>query len=151
MLGFGYNNTVQIELIVRALIVKDKKILVCRTKGREYFFLPGGHVEFAENLKEALRRELFEELGVGVNRSEFIGGVENLFSQEGIRKHEISFIFLTDISTAEVNSKENHVEFFWFGMDEFINSYFVPPAMKDAIIEWTAEKEPFFIEEGTNR
>lgn len=139
------------ELIVRALIVKDRRILVCQTKGRDYFFLPGGHVEFNETLREALRRELYEEMGAILTKAQFIGGIENLFDQEGIRKHEISFIFMVDIDITKVVSKESHVEFYWFPMDKFIDSKIAPPALKDVVMQWIAEREPFFIEEGNNR
>ena len=69
----------QLELIVRALIIKNRKILVCRTNGRGYYFLHGGHVEFGESMQEALRRELYEEMEAKAVRSQFIGGFENLF------------------------------------------------------------------------
>lgn len=134
------------ELIVRALVIRDRKILVCQTEGRDYFFLPGGHVEFKENLREALRRELFEELGAILKEAVFIGGVENIFTQDDVPKHEISFVFHTEIDVKHIVSREKHVSFYWFTMDEFIDEKIAPPAMKDAILQWTAEKDTFFIE-----
>lgn len=143
--------TQNMELIVRALIVRDRKILVCQTLGRDYYFLPGGHVEFGENMREALRRELFEEMGAVVKGAEFIGGVENLFTQDGVQKHEVSFVFLTEIDLWDIKSRENHVSFYWFTMDEFVENNIAPAALKDAVLSWTAEKEVFFIESTTNR
>lgn len=137
----------QMELIVRALIIRNRKILVCQTNGRSYYFLPGGHVEFGETMQEALKRELYEELEAKIVRSQFIGGFENLFEQDGEKKHEVSFIFHVDIDISEVVAKEEHISFYWFTMDEFINENIVPPALKDAIVAWTAEKDVFFIEE----
>lgn len=137
----------QLELIVRALIIKNRKILVCRTNGRGYYFLPGGHVEFGESMQEALRRELYEEMEAKAVRSQFIGGFENLFEQEGEKKHEVCFVFQVDIDIVEVAAKEDHISFYWFTMDEFINENIVPAALKDVIVAWTAEKEVFFIEE----
>ena len=136
----------QMEFIVRALIIRDRKILVCQTAGRDYFFLPGGHVEFSENLREALRRELYEEIGAILKEAEFIGGVENIFDQDGRKKHEISFVFHTEVDVRQIVSREDHVSFYWFTMQEFIDAKIAPEAMKDAILQWTAEKEPFFIE-----
>lgn len=141
----------EMEIIVRALIVRDRKILVCQTEGREYFFLPGGHVEFNETMRQALRRELYEEMGAILKDIQFIGGIENLFDQDGRRHHEISFVFMADIDIQNVVSKESHVSFYWFPMDKFIESRIVPPALKDVVLQWIAEREPFFIEEGTDK
>lgn len=142
-----YNKFMSQEILVRALIIRDRKILVCQTVGKDYFFLPGGHVEFGESMQEALRRELVEELDARVVASSYIGSVENIFDQNDVKKHEISFVFHVDIDLREVISKENHISFYWLTFEEFIDANVMPPAMKDAIIEWTAEKETFFIEE----
>lgn len=140
-----------IELIVRALIVRDRHILVCQTEGRDYYFLPGGHVNFNETLRAALKREIYEELGAIVTKAQFIGGIENLFDQDGVPKHEVSFVYIADIDTSDVVSRENHINFIWFSVDRFINEKIVPPALKDVVMQWMAEKEPFFVEEGKNR
>ena len=135
------------ELIVRALVIRNRKILLCQTNGKDYFFLPGGHVEFGESMYVALRRELMEEMEARITASQFIGGIENIFEQDGVKRHEVSFVFHVDIDLAQIISKETHISFYWLSFEEFINNNIVPPAMKDAIIEWTAEKETFFIEE----
>lgn len=141
----------EFELIVRALIIHDKKILVCQTTGRNYFFLPGGHIEFSENMKDALSREIYEEMGARVVASQFIGGIENLFNDDEKLHHEISFLFHVDIDNDEVLAKEDHLTFFWFTYEEFINENIVPPAIKDAVIQWVAERKPFFIQEGKDK
>lgn len=139
------------ELIVRALIIRNRKILVCKSGVSNYFFLPGGHIEFGETMQEALSRELSEEMGAKVVKARFIGGVENLFIQNGVKKHEISFAFQVKIDIDTVISKEEHISFSWLAMDEFIEAQVLPPALKDAIVRWTAEKEPFFVEEKTDK
>ena len=136
------------ELIVRALIIRNRKILVCQSVGRDYFFLPGGHIEFGESMHAALKRELYEEMEAKITASQFIGGIENIFIQDEVKMHEVSFVFHVDIDLREIISKEEHISFYWFSFEEFINAKFVPPALKDAVVEWTAEKETFFIEEG---
>ncbi len=54
------------SLLLSRAIIKDKeeKILVCRNKGKDYYFFHGGHIEFGESSKQALQRELREELGL---------------------------------------------------------------------------------------
>ena len=53
---------------VRSIIMDNNKVLtIKRTKKNEvYFVFPGGGVEKGEELKEALKRECIEELGVEI-------------------------------------------------------------------------------------
>lgn len=59
----------EIRNAVRAIIIKDKRILLCEYHDDEgYFYVtPGGGQEYGEDMKTALRRECLEELGVEVN------------------------------------------------------------------------------------
>ncbi len=46
------------------LEIKDQKILVARSIGKEVFYIPGGKRELGENDQQALTREIAEELSV---------------------------------------------------------------------------------------
>ncbi|MFD8543658.1 GNAT family N-acetyltransferase [Streptomyces sp. NPDC059649] len=48
------------------LHVRDGRLLSVRTRGNDTFYLPGGKYEPGESAREALSRELFEELGLDV-------------------------------------------------------------------------------------
>ncbi|MCD6233110.1 NUDIX domain-containing protein [bacterium] len=56
----------KISVLVRAVIEVKGKILVCKKKGNKYYFFPGGHIEFGESAKKALKREIKEELGLNI-------------------------------------------------------------------------------------
>jgi 8-oxo-dGTP diphosphatase len=60
--------TGKMKQVVAALIVRDSKILICqRTEAQSLplkWEFPGGKVERDEDLKDALHRELDEELGI---------------------------------------------------------------------------------------
>lgn len=62
------------QVVAGALISGDRVLLCHRHPGREWFpnvwDLPGGHVERGEAPRDALRRELIEELGVDVDVDE---------------------------------------------------------------------------------
>ncbi len=46
------------------LYIKDKQVLMARSKGKEKFYLPGGKREQGESDQQALMREVKEELGI---------------------------------------------------------------------------------------
>jgi 8-oxo-dGTP diphosphatase len=60
--------------VVAALIVKDEKILVCQRTRHQTMPLkwefPGGKIETGEQPRDALRRELDEELGINATIGE---------------------------------------------------------------------------------
>lgn len=146
-MAFMYNKSMngEFEIIVRALILNRGRILVCQIEDRDYFFLPGGHVEFGENMRKALVRELDEELGVKPKSTKFIGSVENIFDQKGKLNHEINYVFLTEIEEDEVEAQEDHLTFRWFLPHDLIEEKFAPPVLRNAVLKWLSDKKPFFI------
>ncbi|HWZ66175.1 MAG TPA: NUDIX domain-containing protein [Patescibacteria group bacterium] len=48
------------------IILKDRKVLVGRSTGKEYFIHPGGKIEPGETAKQAVIRELKEEFQIDV-------------------------------------------------------------------------------------
>lgn len=55
-----------------AVIIQNKKVLVERSKGKNFFIPPGGRLEMGETPKQSLMRELKEELQIEVNESDLI-------------------------------------------------------------------------------
>ncbi|NUP06218.1 MAG: NUDIX domain-containing protein [Polyangiaceae bacterium] len=51
------------------LHVKDKRLLVARTRGKSTYYLPGGRREPGEGDEDALVREIREELSVDLERA----------------------------------------------------------------------------------
>lgn len=82
----------EILIKVRAIILHDGKLLGVRHLGYtgKMVALPGGHLEWGEDLKECLVREMVEELGVrpDIGRLLYV----NKFT-EGTTKQYIEFFF----------------------------------------------------------
>ena len=49
------------------VLLRDRKFLITRTKGKNFFIAPGGKVETGETVHQALIRELSEELQINVS------------------------------------------------------------------------------------
>jgi ADP-ribose pyrophosphatase YjhB (NUDIX family) len=94
--------TDQIRTVALALCRDDAgRILVERGYDRirdEHFFRGiGGGVEFGERAEAALRREWREELGLTLRRPALLAVLENIFTHEGRRGHEIVFVHSAEI------------------------------------------------------
>jgi len=133
-----------IELITRAMIFHDGKILLCRKVGAPWYFLPGGHVEFGEEAKTALAREIKEELGVEGTVGGFIGIVENMFREGEKERHEMNLVFEVSIAEANLSSQEDHIEFAWVDGTKLQEEQIYPVALKNSILQWIQDKQLFW-------
>jgi len=135
-----------IDLLVRAVIEDEEgKILLCKKVNKDYFFFPGGHVEFGESTEKALRRELREELGVEIESRSFIGGSEHKFIEDGIEYHEINLVFWVIPNRINTHSKENHLKFFLLDKNQLRQEKVLPEVLVKAILGWFENKKTFWV------
>lgn len=87
----------QFRIATRGLIVQNKKLLFVSDDGH-YWYLPGGRVEFGENLDTCLEREIYEETGFIVKTGSLMHVLECL--DVGDYTHKIHFFFGTTILQA---------------------------------------------------
>lgn len=107
-----------IENIARGVAVMDGELLVCKAKGGLSAYLPGGHIEFGESGREALVREIREELGVEAETGRFLGAVENKFLQNGRTHAEINLVYeLVFKEKPAAEAREDWLEFEWVKLD----------------------------------
>lgn len=87
----------RIRPIVICLFRDGDRILVSEaydSAKKDYFCRPlGGGIEFGEHSRDAILREIREEIGIEVERLELVGVLENLFIYEGAQGHEIVFVY----------------------------------------------------------
>jgi 8-oxo-dGTP pyrophosphatase MutT (NUDIX family) len=61
----------KIKKLALAIILKNKKWLLVRNKGRTIWTSPGGHIDNGETPEESLKRELKEELNFSPSKIKF--------------------------------------------------------------------------------
>ena len=129
-----------IETIARGVCVRDGKLLLCRAKSGSSTYLPGGHIEFGETGRQALVREVKEELGVESSTGAFLGVVENAFLQHGKPHAEINLVYELKLGTGDrgmgngelptLQSQEDWIEFEWCDLNRLAEANLLPPAFR---------------------
>ena len=76
------------------VLMRQQEVLVHRAENEPFWTLPGGRVEFGESAQAGLARELHEELGVVAAVDRLLWAVENFFTYQEQRYHELAFYFL---------------------------------------------------------
>lgn len=137
-----------IHTIVRAIIVKDGKLLVCISP-RGPYYLPGGHVELGESVEQALHRELKEEVGRPGTIERFLGCLETHAYQHnthdchylhGCHTQEFQFLFLVempDLSADSIpQSPEEGLKLAWLSLATLEHEHLQPHAVRTLVFEW---------------
>ncbi|MDQ7858078.1 MAG: NUDIX domain-containing protein [Armatimonadota bacterium] len=128
-----------VEVIVRAVILSDGRVLLAHKPGAAHTFLPGGHIEPGESAAAALRRELLEELGVAATVGRFLGAVEHAWT-EGGGGHEVNLLFLAHADGLPADrppaSREPHIEFFWQATDALAARRLEPRVLCEVLPAW---------------
>lgn len=137
----------KIDVLVRAIIYSGGKFLVCKRVDKNYYFFPGGHVNFKESTEKALKRELKEELGLSSNKFQFIGGSEHQFFEDKKKRHEINLVFKVLTNKVNTKSKENHLRFFLMDKNRLLKERVFPKTLTKAVLKWLKNKKLFWVSE----
>ncbi len=111
-----------IENIVRLIIKKEKKILLCLSKKSGHYYLPGGHIEFGDSVEKTIYKEMNEELALSKDdlfNISFRNYFEHTYEENKKMHHEINLIFEAEIKDGlEIISQEDHIDFKWVDLNE---------------------------------
>ena len=102
---------------------EEKVLLAKRSKTRKFlpniFELPGGHINWGEDITEGLKREVFEELGIKIKVNDPFAVFTYINQVKGTHSVEIVYFARPDrsIETIKTNPRD-HSEFAWFSRKE---------------------------------
>jgi len=98
------------------IVNKEGKILLAKShKWFDKYTLPGGHIEVGETMREAVAREVKEEVGLDIEVAEMLLVQEAIFVEEfWKRKHFIFFDFLCKTKNMQVKLDGREIqEYIW--------------------------------------
>ncbi len=143
MISFKEENR-KFNFRVGAIIISSdkKKVLLHTIKGYDFYLLPGGRVEWMEFCKDAIKRELEEELGLkDIDPKERLF-LEDMFVFKDVEFQEISNDFVIELDDRhaflEEQDRFDGVEgekyiYQWANIDEIDNYTIKPALLKDVI------------------
>lgn len=124
------------------LFIHDGKVLTMQDEKLSYAYLPGGRISLNESSKDAILREMREELETEVTIERLLWIVESFFteSKTGKRFHEAAFYYLLKPSDDLLQRGESfelweegkhHFVFRWVSFEELKTLDFQPALLKE--------------------
>lgn len=132
------------EILVRAVILRGGKVLLCWNRDHSFYFLPGGHVETGESVRQAMARELREELRAAVKTQRVIGTVENIWRTGRKQHHELNVVSVVKLNRYDAVTPLRHIEFHWVNTTELSHRKLLPHKLKKAVQKWLKDRKPFW-------
>lgn len=131
-----------IDVIARGVCVMSSQILLCFGRKSGIAYLPGGHIDFGETARQALVREIQEEMGLASRAGRFLGCCEHAFVQNGEQKAEINLVFelaIDGISPDKpLSAAEDWIGFKWHPLDQLATARFEPARLGALLSDWLA-------------
>jgi len=119
---------------VSAAITQGDRLLLVRRANEPYkglWSLPGGLVELGETLRDAVRREVYEECSIEVEPHDIVAVLQDIASEEGVKAHHFIIIcFRAEVKTGSIRPGSDVVEVKWFRFDE-LEGVEMTPTLKE--------------------
>lgn len=141
----GFHFFMNSAAAVAALVVNNENKLMLVTRGVEPNYgkldLPGGFIDPGESAEHAVKRELFEELGLKVKSMEFIGTAPNeyVFSEYSVFTLDMFFIVIPD-SLEGLKPMDDILDFKFYSEEELDYSEIPAPSINKFVKEFFKNK-----------
>ncbi len=132
-----------VEIATGAFIIRDDKLfLATGSKFHDEWVVPGGHLNFRENAKQCIEREVMEEINVKINAIEMFSVTEATHRVvKGRARHFIFLNWKCEVVTGE--PKLDGVEFTkmtWMPIEQALIDPKVTGSVKASIKAWNEKK-----------
>lgn len=128
-----------------ALIIKDEKIYLAKSPKNEYYLL-GGAILVNELTEDAIIREMKEELNIDIEVKQLAFVVENQFSLDLTKHHQIEFLYLVN-PLSDLNKEiyeggqKRMCE--WISFEELSKINLNPSFLKITLKNWNGQVKHF--------
>lgn len=107
------------KIVASALIEKNQKYLLTKEileDGKEYWIIPGGKIEFGENMIDTVKREIKEEINLDIDEIKFLDFKEAVYTNHNY--HTIIFFFSAKPQSEKIILDEKILDAKFFSKDE---------------------------------
>lgn len=133
------------DIRVAIVILKEDKILLVqhKKKGRKYWLLPGGRVEFGETLFEAIQREIWEEANIKIKVGNLLFISDAISPELETKRHIINIFFEGRIISGELKiGHEKILQKIEFVPITRLDELTFYPTVKGELKKWLIQRKP---------
>jgi 8-oxo-dGTP diphosphatase len=125
----------KIRIRVAVVLLKENKILLVQhqKKGRKYWLLPGGGLEYGETIAECAKRELREEANLHITPGDLILVSESIPPDD--HRHVVNLYYRGEIDSGTLKKGDDHVisDIRFVPISELIGLDFFPNVKKELL------------------
>ncbi len=134
LINYAHFSITEMKLIKKSAltVIKSNKLLVVRAKGSSYFLMPGGKPKEGETEIAALKREIMEELGCGIDDASLtlLGRFED-FTSDG--KSRVAIDLFAGELIGEPKPSSEIEELKWISAADAISPFLTPIVKKQIL------------------
>ena len=123
-----------------AIIRYQDNYLISKRNDKDYYSILGGRINFGEDSKAAVLREIREELGWDLSDAKLVRIMENFFSySDGTKFHEYLFVYLINVSEeyfkkGDFSNLENpNMHMLWYKKEDYLKLNIRPLVIKGVL------------------
>ena len=165
MISLDFGAGARFSYRIVAVCVHEDHVLLHRADYENFWSLPGGRAEILETSTSTVVREMQEELGVTVTVQRLLWIVENFFTFESRRFHELGLYYLVDLPAGSpyltkegvhmgVEADLAPLTFKWFPLKDLGDVKLVPSFLQSSLrrlpdsVEHVVHETPLDIQTG---